>query len=61
MVINLISNALKFTHNGRIFIIAEYITISSIQISIKDTGIGIEKSKVKSLFKAFGKIEDEET
>ncbi|EAR87982.2 ATPase, histidine kinase-, DNA gyrase B (macronuclear) [Tetrahymena thermophila SB210] len=61
VIINLISNALKFTHNGRIFIQSEYNSLNSIQVSIKDTGIGIEKSKLKQLFKAFGKIDDEET
>ncbi|KAL4476273.1 hypothetical protein ABPG74_010006 [Tetrahymena malaccensis] len=61
VIINLISNALKFTHNGRIYIQSEYNSLNSVQVSIKDTGIGIEKSKLKQLFKAFGKIDDEET
>lgn len=48
---NLVSNAIKFTkRNGQIILDAKE-NESSIIISVKDTGIGIEKENVKKLFK----------
>lgn len=51
---NLISNAIKFTHDGgEIFIsdkIVHYNNMEYIQISVKDNGIGISEENVKKLF-----------
>lgn len=50
---NLISNAVKFTHpGGRITIKAKKLD-SIIQISVEDTGIGIEPEKLASIFDRF--------
>jgi signal transduction histidine kinase/class 3 adenylate cyclase/ActR/RegA family two-component response regulator len=49
---NLIANAIKFTPHGSIIVSAEE-KESMILISIKDTGIGIEKSKQDLIFKEF--------
>ena len=46
---NLVGNAVKFTENGEIIIIAAKIR-DNFEICIKDTGIGIEKSKLDKLF-----------
>lgn len=54
---NLISNAIKFTDQGEIVISARtYDTDDGnimLESSVKDTGIGIESSKLSGLFKAF--------
>jgi CheY-like chemotaxis protein len=54
---NLISNALKFTNTGRIELnVSEkerQQNTSTIAISVRDTGIGIEPSKIESIFKPF--------
>ena len=54
---NLLSNALKFTHSGRIdlLVTGERLTNHQfdITISVKDTGIGIAEKKVKQIFTAF--------
>lgn len=55
---NILSNAVKFTESGQIVIRAELcdsekIGFSQLNCEIQDTGIGIAKDKVTSLFDAF--------
>jgi len=47
---NLISNAIKFTENGKIEIRANISDDKKVMISIKDSGIGIPNEKLKNLF-----------
>lgn len=56
IMLNLISNALKYSHaNGRIFInIIE--KKSSVVIEIEDEGEGIPKDKLKVIFERFGQV-----
>jgi CheY-like chemotaxis protein/HPt (histidine-containing phosphotransfer) domain-containing protein/anti-sigma regulatory factor (Ser/Thr protein kinase) len=61
ILINLISNALKFTHQGSIKI---SVTIEQVKdkdyylkFEIKDTGIGIPKSKLKTIFESFSQAD----
>jgi len=49
---NIVSNAIKFTHQGgNIFISAEKTDNKSIQISVKDNGIGMNGEMLGNLFK----------
>ncbi len=63
ILINLINNALKFTHQGEVTVSAVLIekedSFSRIKISIKDTGIGIPEEKKETIFDSFsqGSIE----
>mgnify|MGYP000645428807 CR=1 FL=1 len=53
---NLVSNACKFTQNGKISIQAREILAESgraIQIQVHDTGIGMDKEQQKELFQTF--------
>jgi signal transduction histidine kinase/DNA-binding response OmpR family regulator len=52
---NLVSNALKFTHEGNITITIDKIKdkIKPIKITVSDTGIGIPQDKQKLIFEAF--------
>ncbi len=54
---NLIGNALKFTPSGKVQLhISESKTLNgtpALQFKISDTGIGIDKGKLKSIFNAF--------
>ncbi|MCK9616231.1 MAG: response regulator [Lentimicrobiaceae bacterium] len=57
VLVNLISNAIKFTEKGEVFIKVEKRSekgdTQEILISVKDTGIGIPQDKIGILFDAF--------
>ncbi len=46
---NILTNAIKFTENGTITVSAEMLS-DFVQVSIKDTGVGIEEDKINTLF-----------
>ncbi len=57
IVINLISNAIKFTQEG--FVTLElYNNANTIFVSVKDSGIGISKEDMKQLFNDFTQVEN---
>ena len=63
VLLNLQSNALKFTQKGKVEIIAEILNGDTpqekfISISVSDTGIGIKAEDQNKLFKLFGFLED---
>ncbi len=57
IVLNLISNAIKFTGKGGSIFVNIYDLGDKIQLSIKDTGIGIPEDKLDSVFDRFSQIE----
>jgi signal transduction histidine kinase len=48
---NLISNAIKFTHPGGKVVITTDMKEDFVEISVKDNGVGMSESTIKSLFK----------
>ena len=60
ILINLVSNALKYTEKGMISILLslgpEYQKSQLVKISVKDTGLGIRDEDKKVLFKEFGTL-----
>lgn len=58
---NLLSNALKFTEKGTVELSAKLLeeqpTNISVQISVTDTGIGIEENKLEKIFENFTQAE----
>src|SRR5690606_31431431 len=61
ILINLISNAVKFTHTGSILVNA---TVQKeqkgkcwIDISVTDTGVGIPEEKLKTIFESFSQAD----
>ncbi len=60
IILNLLSNAAKFTERGEITVRAE-IDGGHILVSVSDTGPGIKPEDMEKLFTAFGQIEDAKT
>jgi signal transduction histidine kinase/CheY-like chemotaxis protein len=62
---NLIGNALKFTHEGSVEVIAEKIkkenNLVYVGITVKDTGIGIAKEKLDKIFEGFKQADSSTT
>lgn len=65
VLINLIGNAIKFTHEGEIFIGIDLLNMEGNRIElaflIRDTGIGIAPDKLSRLFKAFSQVDSSTT
>lgn len=60
ILINLTSNAAKFTDKGKI-ILTLNTGNNGIKITVSDTGIGIKEDDLSRLFKAFSQLEDAKT
>jgi signal transduction histidine kinase/CheY-like chemotaxis protein len=65
VIINLVSNAIKFTQQGEIFIGVRLLNVkddkASIGFEVRDTGIGIPSDKLNRLFKAFSQVDSSTT
>jgi len=65
VLLNLLANAVKFTERGEIHLSARSLSRTSdlamIRIEVKDTGIGIQKEKIASIFEAFTQADDSVT
>ena len=61
ILLNLINNAIKFTDRGEVLVSVKEIrkeeTMTILQFSVRDTGIGIPKNKVNKLFQAFSQVD----
>ena len=59
IVVNLLSNALKFTHEGRIDIVVAYSAARRMaSITVQDTGIGIAPEHHDKIFEDFRQVDD---
>ena len=57
IILNILSNAIKFTDEGGKIEINLYIKNNQVCISIKDTGIGIPKDKTEIIFENFEQLD----
>jgi signal transduction histidine kinase/DNA-binding response OmpR family regulator len=55
---NLISNALKFTPNGKVTVSAIVLESREVQFTVRDTGIGIAPEHHEAIFKEFSQVEN---
>jgi CheY-like chemotaxis protein len=62
---NLVSNALKFTHKGEVFLNVALTSLDETQVELKieviDSGIGIPEDKKSRLFQAFSQVDSSTT
>jgi signal transduction histidine kinase/DNA-binding response OmpR family regulator len=65
ILVNLVSNALKFTHEGEVFVDVQLKSLSGSQASlhllVKDTGIGIAADKKEAIFESFSQADSATT
>jgi PAS domain S-box-containing protein len=61
VLVNLMSNAIKFTDKGRITMSARNLDGAMVEVCVADTGIGIPAREYVSIFSRFSKIQGEKT
>ncbi len=65
IVVNLLSNAFKFTERGYVALSTELFDdntdFATVKITVKDTGIGIEKHELSRIFERFQQAHDDTT
>jgi signal transduction histidine kinase len=57
VLLNLLSNSLKFTEKGQITIACR-VQGAYVQVSVSDTGIGIKQEDLQKLFQPFSQVDD---
>jgi PAS domain S-box-containing protein len=61
IIVNLLSNAAKFTHQGEIVVSVSAMQLDNgyceLNFSVKDTGIGIPSDRIGSLFQSFSQVD----
>jgi signal transduction histidine kinase/CheY-like chemotaxis protein/PAS domain-containing protein len=61
IVLNLLSNAAKFTHEGKIILKVEKFNDETVSIAVKDSGIGISEEAVGRVFEEFQQADNTTT
>lgn len=65
VLVNLVNNSIKFTEKGEVFVNVKKLrqenNVIELQISVKDTGIGIPKEKFEKIFKSFSQVDSSTT
>ena len=65
ILVNLVSNAIKFTNDGEVFISVQNVSDNPaevvLQFAVKDTGIGIPGNKLDVIFESFSQVDSTTT
>lgn len=54
MLLNLVSNSLKFTSEGFVYVKSKIFPDKSLEFEVEDSGCGISENDQKGLFSLFG-------
>lgn len=58
--INIVSNAIKYNkQNGEVEITCHILSQERVKVTVKDTGIGVAKDKLKDMFKPFNRLSND--
>lgn len=57
IIVNLLSNALKFTESGHISLNIRELTPAQIELRVSDTGIGISQTELEYIFEEFWQVD----
>lgn len=57
IILNLLSNCIKFTEKGGSIYLNIYYNLDKVTIRVKDTGVGIPKDKIELVFEEFGQVD----
>ncbi len=57
VLMNLVGNAVKFTHEGEVFVSASTDSGGELRIQVRDTGIGISPAALRKLFQPFSQAD----
>lgn len=57
IMLNLLSNCIKFTDNGGWIYVSIHYKIDKVIISVKDTGVGIPQDKLELIFEEFSQVD----
>lgn len=58
---NLISNAIKFTEKGSVTVSVEVIAERAVRFSVEDTGVGLTKEELNTIFERFKRTKNSES
>jgi GAF domain-containing protein/CheY-like chemotaxis protein len=61
VLLNLISNAVKFTDNGEIVLTVQPVADAQLEFSVRDTGIGLTPEQIGKLFQSFSQADSSTT
>jgi signal transduction histidine kinase len=57
VLVNLISNAIKFTETGRVAVLVQELAGERLSLTVHDTGIGIAQDDLKHIFEEFRQVD----
>ena len=58
VIVNLLSNAIRYTNNGGKIFISSYKENNNLKIQFKDNGLGIPKENIKYIFERFYRVDE---
>jgi len=57
VLVNLVGNAIKYTDNGQVDVLARYTPEQVLHLQVSDTGIGIEHARLDEIFEAYAQVD----